>query len=152
MHLTDDELYQIRSRSIDYQDYPDYFIHDVKNNENIRMHIARLSVAPDSFLRDMYVTDYELAENQNNLANYSELKEIHLLHLKNSCLDFHVTVIGERTYFGICKTSYMLAKMGTTLHVTMRCEGTVNLWSMTTQAKLKFYKNTLSQLMSSLCI
>lgn len=74
MHLTDDELYQIRSRSIDYQDYPDYFIHDVKNNENIRMHIARLSVAPDSFLRDMYVTDYELAENQNNLANYSELK------------------------------------------------------------------------------
>lgn len=74
MHLTDDELYQIRSRSIDYQDYPDYFTHDVKNNENIRMHIARLSVAPDSFLRDMYVTDYELAENQNNLANYSELK------------------------------------------------------------------------------
>lgn len=74
IHLTDDELYQIRSRAIDYEEYPDYFINDVKNNESIRMHIARLSVAPDSFLRDMYVTDYELAENQNNLANYSELK------------------------------------------------------------------------------
>lgn len=74
IHLTDDELYQIRSRAIDYEEYPDYFINDVKNNESIRMHIARLSVAPDSFLRDMYVTDYELAENQNNLANYSVLK------------------------------------------------------------------------------
>lgn len=74
LHLTDDELYQIRSRSIDYEDYPYYFIHEVQQNEEIRMHIARLSVAPETLLREMYVTDYELAANQKNLANNAELK------------------------------------------------------------------------------
>ncbi len=74
LHLTDDELYQIRSTSIDYRDYPDYFINEVKQNDAIRMHIARLSVAPGTLLREMYVTDYELAENQESLPNYVELK------------------------------------------------------------------------------
>jgi FAD/FMN-containing dehydrogenase len=74
LHLTNDELYQIRSRSIDYLEYPDYFLNEVQQNEDIRMHIARLSVAPETLLRDMYVTDYELVENQENLTNYAELK------------------------------------------------------------------------------
>jgi len=74
IHLTEDELYQIRSKSIDYQDYRDYFIEHVKENNDIRMHIARLSVAPKTLLRDMYMTDYELVENKDNLANYDKLK------------------------------------------------------------------------------
>lgn len=74
LHLTDDELYQIRSKSLDYQNYPDYFVKEVKENEDIRMHIARLSVAPETLLRDMYVTDYELVENQENITNYTKLK------------------------------------------------------------------------------
>ncbi|MDI7742959.1 FAD-binding oxidoreductase [Lysinibacillus fusiformis] len=74
LNLTDDELYQIRSKSIYYEDYPDYFIHEVQQNEEIRMHIARLSVAPETLLREMYVTDYELAVNQKNLANNADLK------------------------------------------------------------------------------
>lgn len=72
--MTDDELYQIRSKSLDYQNYPDYFVKEVKENEDIRMHIARLSVAPETLLRDMYVTDYELVENQENITNYTKLK------------------------------------------------------------------------------
>lgn len=39
------------------------------------MHLARISVAPNSFLREMYVTDYTLAQNQNMREEYSELKE-----------------------------------------------------------------------------
>jgi len=74
LHLTDDELYQIRSKSMDYQDYTNYFLKEVQQNDDIRMHIARLSVAPDTLLRDMYVTDYELVENQDQLANYITLK------------------------------------------------------------------------------
>ncbi|MFS0671572.1 FAD-binding oxidoreductase [Ornithinibacillus sp. 179-J 7C1 HS] len=74
LHLTEDELYQIRSKSIDYQDYPEYFIQEVQQNEDIRMHIARLSVAPETLLRDMYVTDYELVENQDDITNYDKLK------------------------------------------------------------------------------
>ncbi|WP_047984307.1 FAD-binding oxidoreductase [Ornithinibacillus californiensis] len=74
LHLTNDELYQIRSRSIDYEDYPDYFVQEVKENEAIRMHIARLSVAPDTLLKGMYVTDYELVDHQETLAKYATLK------------------------------------------------------------------------------
>lgn len=74
IHLTEDELYEIRSKSINYQDYPDYFIEHVKKNNDIRMHIARLSVAPDTLLRDMYITDYELVKNQDTLPNYVKLK------------------------------------------------------------------------------
>lgn len=73
-HLTNDELYQIRSKTIDYQDYPSYFLNEVKQNNDIRMHIARLSVAPETMLRDMFVTDYQLVENQDLLSNHSELK------------------------------------------------------------------------------
>ncbi|WP_062109983.1 FAD-binding protein [Bacillus niameyensis] len=73
-HLTDDELYQIRSKSINYEDYPDYFLNEVKQNKDIRMHIARLSVAPETMLQDMFVTDYELAEEHDLLSSYSKLK------------------------------------------------------------------------------
>ncbi|MEN2768033.1 FAD-binding oxidoreductase [Ornithinibacillus xuwenensis] len=74
LHLTDDELYQIRSRTLEYQDYTDYFLNEVKRNNDIRMHIARLSVAPETLLEEMYVTDYELSEDQDNLANYAKLE------------------------------------------------------------------------------
>ncbi|MFC4411628.1 FAD-binding protein [Chungangia koreensis] len=74
LHLTDDELYQIRSKSIDYEDYPNYFKNEVQQNDDIRMHIARISVAPDTLLRNMYVTDYEFVENQDLLGNYTKLK------------------------------------------------------------------------------
>lgn len=74
LYLTDDELYQIRSKSIDYEDYPAYFINEVKQNEEIRMHIARLSVAPGTMLRAMYVTDYKLVDNQDNLEDYANLR------------------------------------------------------------------------------
>ncbi|WP_407268230.1 FAD-dependent oxidoreductase, partial [Radiobacillus sp. PE A8.2] len=73
LHLTNDELYQIRSISIDYQDYPEYFVNEVKQNKDIRMHIARLSVAPENMLRDMFVTDYQLVENQDQLSDYATL-------------------------------------------------------------------------------
>ncbi|MFD2043731.1 FAD-binding protein [Ornithinibacillus salinisoli] len=73
LHLTDDELYQIRSRTLDYQDYTDYFLNEVKKDNDIRMHIARLSAAPETLLSEMYVTDYQLAEDQDNLSNYAKL-------------------------------------------------------------------------------
>lgn len=74
LYLTNDELYQIRSKSLDYQEYPDYFLKEVKQNEDIRMHIARISVAPDTLLREMYVTDYELVDARENLNNYATLQ------------------------------------------------------------------------------
>ncbi|MFC4618160.1 FAD-dependent oxidoreductase [Camelliibacillus cellulosilyticus] len=73
LKLTDDELYHIRSKAINYRDYTDYFLHEVKGDPNVRMHIARISVAPNAFLRDMYVTDYLLAKDQSRRPKYAKL-------------------------------------------------------------------------------
>lgn len=39
------------------------------------MHLARISTAKKGFLKDMYVTNYVLANHQDQLSSYSELKE-----------------------------------------------------------------------------
>lgn len=79
LKLTDDELYEMHTRMIDYKEYTSYFKDKVKRDENVRMHLARISVAPNSFLKEMYVTDYTLAKNQNMREEYSELKEENII-------------------------------------------------------------------------
>ena len=49
LKLTDDELYEMHTRMIDYKEYVSYFKEKVKRDENVRMHLARISVAPNSF-------------------------------------------------------------------------------------------------------
>ncbi|MFX3674875.1 MAG: FAD-binding protein [Paenisporosarcina sp.] len=74
LQLTDNELYQIQTRSIPYDEYSNYFIQDVAQNNKVKMHLARISVAPSSFLTEMNVTDYYAVENQSLLGDYSTLK------------------------------------------------------------------------------
>ncbi|WP_020061831.1 FAD-binding oxidoreductase [Bacillus sp. 123MFChir2] len=75
LKLTEDELYQIRTKTLDYREYTSYFKKHVEGDEGVRMHLARISVAPDSFLREMYVTNYVLATDQEQRERYSTLKE-----------------------------------------------------------------------------
>ncbi|GAB6432715.1 FAD-binding oxidoreductase [Bacillus luti] len=79
LKLTDDELYEMHTKMLDYKEYTSYFKEKVKKDENVRMHLARISVASNSFLREMYVTDYVLAESQRRLEEYSELKEENII-------------------------------------------------------------------------
>ncbi|WP_375335762.1 MULTISPECIES: FAD-dependent oxidoreductase [unclassified Bacillus (in: firmicutes)] len=79
LKLTDDELYTMQTKTLDYKEYTSYFKEKVKKDENVRMHLARISVAPTSFLKEMYVTDYVLEENQNKREEYSELKEENII-------------------------------------------------------------------------
>ncbi len=74
LHLTEDELYQVKTQSISYDEYSTYFTKNVLQKENVKMHLARISVAPDSFLTEMYVTDYSTADDQSLLGNYTSLK------------------------------------------------------------------------------
>ena len=74
LHLTEDELYQVKTQSISYDEYSTYFTKNVLQKENVKMHLARISVAPDSFLTEMYVTDYSTADDQYLLGNYTSLK------------------------------------------------------------------------------
>ncbi|MEI4804276.1 FAD-binding oxidoreductase [Bacillus sp. FJAT-51639] len=75
LKLTEDELYQIQTKMLDYREYTSYFKKHVEGDEGVRMHLARISVAPDSFLREMYVTNYVLATDQEKREQYSTLKE-----------------------------------------------------------------------------
>ncbi|MGG3641621.1 FAD-binding oxidoreductase [Bacillus gobiensis] len=74
LELTDDELYAMNSRELDYKEYTDYFKENVLNRPDVRMHLARISTAKSSFLKEMYVTDYVLTD-QSALGNYNKLKE-----------------------------------------------------------------------------
>jgi FAD/FMN-containing dehydrogenase len=65
LELADDELYQHRSAAMNYKEYETYFNEKVKQDTSVKMHLARISVARESFLQEMYVTDYVLADNQN---------------------------------------------------------------------------------------
>ncbi|MFC6039959.1 FAD-binding protein [Paenisporosarcina macmurdoensis] len=74
LQLTKNELYQVTTESISYDEYSSYFTKNVLQNDDIKMHLARISVAPNSYLTEMYVTDYSTADDQSQLANYTTLK------------------------------------------------------------------------------
>ncbi len=74
LKLTADELYIHHNKQVDYRDYTAYFKEKVLEDEAVRMHIGRISVAPETFLQEMYVTNYTLASNQDKLDQYNKLK------------------------------------------------------------------------------
>lgn len=74
LHLTDNELYQVESKSLSYDEYSNYFAKNVMGNPAVKMHLARISVAPSSFLTKMYVTVYHYVNDQTQLGDYTSLK------------------------------------------------------------------------------
>lgn len=74
LQLTKDELYQVTTEAISYDEYSSYFTKNVLQKNDVKMHLARISVAPDSYLTEMYVTDYATADNQTLLGDYTSLK------------------------------------------------------------------------------
>ncbi|GGA43832.1 FAD-binding protein [Psychrobacillus lasiicapitis] len=79
LQLTDDELYQIRTTSLTFDEYSAYFKTKVLQGEAVKMHLARISVAPESFLTEMYTTDYYMADDQGQLELNSTLKRESLI-------------------------------------------------------------------------
>ncbi|WP_144503551.1 FAD-binding oxidoreductase [Bacillus pumilus] len=78
LSLTKDELYKMETTSLDYDEYTDYFQKHVKQNKEVRMHLARISTAKTNFLKEMYVTNYSLT-SQQEIESYQELKEDQLV-------------------------------------------------------------------------
>ncbi|MCJ8009001.1 FAD/FMN-containing dehydrogenase [Lederbergia wuyishanensis] len=72
IELTDNVLYKATNEWIDYHDYPEYFKEIVLNNPDIEMHNSRISVAPKSFLTEMYVTNYSITD-EKNLEDFTDL-------------------------------------------------------------------------------
>nr|WP_253944904.1 FAD-binding oxidoreductase [Paenibacillus sp. NEAU-GSW1] len=73
LSLTDDELYSVTTETMATEDYKAYFQQKVAADPGIRMHIARLSVAPDSYLTEMFAKNYGLAEGEGSLQAYNKL-------------------------------------------------------------------------------
>ncbi|RIW29268.1 FAD-binding oxidoreductase [Bacillus salacetis] len=74
IQLTDDELYSMKTTKLPYDQYSEFFKKEVRGNQDVKMHLARISTAPDTFLKDMYITDYVQTEDQEAFKEYSELK------------------------------------------------------------------------------
>lgn len=108
--LTDDELYVMKTKGLDYQEYADYFKQAIRGNEKVRMHLARLSTAPDSFLREMYVTNYELAGDQGSRTEYDELSEEKNVALMKFLLGLSRNYDWGKNVFWNAQKSYFVKK------------------------------------------
>lgn len=75
LELTEDELYSMQTEAMMYDEYTEYFISEVKEKEEVRMHLARISTSPENFLTKMYVTNYVMSTEQEVLKDYDTLKE-----------------------------------------------------------------------------
>ncbi|WP_345807261.1 FAD-binding oxidoreductase [Bacillus pumilus] len=78
LSLTKDELYKMETTSLNYDEYTDYFQKYVKQNKQVRMHLARISTSKTNFLKEMCVTNYSLT-SQQEIESYQELKEDQLV-------------------------------------------------------------------------
>lgn len=80
LELVENEIYEQKSVVLDYKNFTEYFEKNIKNNPEIKMMLARPSIATDTFLREIVVaiwheTDktkediFKLTEEQNVLRD-----------------------------------------------------------------------------------
>jgi FAD/FMN-containing dehydrogenase len=60
LSLTENAIYEKRVTALDHNEYPSYFAKNIRGHTEVGLHYARLSVAPGSFLREMYATSYHV--------------------------------------------------------------------------------------------
>lgn len=83
LELTDNEIYKIHTEQLDADEYEEYFANLLANDQTA-MHYARLSVAPRTFLQEMYVIDYKTTGQQDQ---QTPLKEEHGARIGKLAMD-----------------------------------------------------------------
>jgi decaprenylphospho-beta-D-ribofuranose 2-oxidase len=83
LQVTRDELYEQRSVSMDYTEFPGYFAQHIKSDPEIVLMLARPSIDPDSgrFLRELVVVTWRRAGGSQS-GNFSLTEEEHVLRDK----------------------------------------------------------------------
>lgn len=107
LELTVDEVYQVTNDFISVDAYSNYFMNEVMADPDKRMHIARISVAPDNFLTDMYALNYTL-DRSVPLAAYNKLS-IREQGVLPSKLLFHLNRAsdwGKNTFWSLQKMHF----------------------------------------------
>ncbi|MGG3942258.1 FAD-binding oxidoreductase [Peribacillus psychrosaccharolyticus] len=108
LELTDDKLYQYETKEVNYREYDSYFTKEVLANDQVKMHLARISVAPVSFLTDMYLTNYLLAPDQTRLEDYDSLKRDSIIALPKFFLGLaRINDSGKNTFWNVQRTYTM---------------------------------------------
>ncbi|MFF2484652.1 FAD-dependent oxidoreductase [Paenibacillus sp. NPDC058071] len=72
LSLTEDEVYETETVTMKTEEYAAYFRQEVLASPDVRMHIARISVAPDGGMGDMFAKSYKLAADEE-LSDYNRL-------------------------------------------------------------------------------
>ncbi|TXC93001.1 FAD-binding oxidoreductase [Metabacillus litoralis] len=83
VELTDNNVYTIQTKSLKSDEYESYF-RNILDSEKTAMHYARISVAPKSFLDEMYVIDYN---ETGKTDNKTPLKKDQAIRLSKLALD-----------------------------------------------------------------
>lgn len=65
LELTENDVYTIHTEELKTNEYEGYFLNLIRNDDT-SMHYARVSVAPHSFLEEMYVIDYKNTGKQDH--------------------------------------------------------------------------------------
>jgi FAD/FMN-containing dehydrogenase len=80
LRVTRDELYEQRSVSMNYTEFPDYFARQIKSDREIVLMLARPSIDPDPdrFLRELVVVTWRRA-GQGRAGSYTLTEEEHVL-------------------------------------------------------------------------
>jgi decaprenylphospho-beta-D-ribofuranose 2-oxidase len=83
LRVTRDELYEQRSVSMDYTDFPSYFVQRIKSDPAIGLMLARPSIDPhpDRFLRELVVVTWRRA-GVGRAGSYELTEEEHVLRDK----------------------------------------------------------------------
>ena len=81
LELTTNDLYIAETVKVDYNDYPAFFENHIKNNEEVGIHFARLSVPSDLLLEELYMTTYKKVGDQEiDYLQEEILTDIKTLH------------------------------------------------------------------------
>lgn len=81
LRLVDSEMYQLRQRVIDVQDFPAVFTEQVAGDEAVRMTYTHLSTAPDSLLQEAIVYTYERTDGDEPVPALRERRSDRLSRL-----------------------------------------------------------------------
>ncbi len=66
LELTENVAYEKHTELMEYTEYPEFFLDNVRNKKDVGLHFARLSIVKDDlFLRETYVTTYYKTDNSS---------------------------------------------------------------------------------------
>lgn len=77
LDLTENTVLEKRTVELDYAEYVDYFENNVRGKPNVGLHFGRLSIDPDTLLRDGYaVTYFETAEEPEDVFELARERNV----------------------------------------------------------------------------